>query len=209
MTSSASKGLYILGFGGHARSVADVAMLAGWNDFVFVDNNAQPNEQFHSFKVLSALPAVVDLDWKVFPAAGDNHRRREQVAAAQMELATVISPQATIGVGAVISDATLVCHGVHIGPDARIGCGIILNTHSVIEHEVEIGNFTHISVNATIAGRTRVGSDVMVGAGAVLIDSVTVCDDVIIGAGAVVTSDITEPGTYVGIPARRIVKKPL
>jgi len=33
---------------------------------------------------------------------------------------------------------------------------------------------------------------------------VTVCDDVVIGAGAVVTKDITEPGTYVGNPAKKI-----
>jgi serine acetyltransferase len=32
----------------------------------------------------------------------------------------------------------------------------------------------------------------------------SICDDVIIGAGAVVLSNITEKGTYVGIPAKRI-----
>lgn len=209
MTTSSSKGLYILGFGGHARSVADVAFLAGWNDFVFVDCNARSGENFHSFEVLSSFPAHFNPEWKSFPAAGDNLRRREQVSGTKTELATVISPKATVGLGAIIGEATLVCHGVHIGPDARVGCGVILNTHSVIEHEVEIGDFSHVSVNATIAGRTRIGANVMVGAGAVLIDSVTICDDVIIGAGAVVISDISEPGTYVGIPARRIDKKSL
>jgi len=206
MNTNSSKGLYILGFGGHARSIADVAILAGWNNFVFVDRNARAGEQFHSFEVLSNFPQPINPKWKVFPAAGDNRRRREQVDGAKAGLATVISPQATVGLGARIGEATLVCHGVHIGPDAYLGRGIILNTHSVIEHEVEIGDFSHISVNATIAGRARVGANVMVGAGAVLIDSVTVCDNVIIGAGAVVVSDITEPGTYVGIPARRIDK---
>lgn len=207
MNTSPSKGLYILGFGGHARSVADVALLAGWSDFVFVDRNARPNEQFHSFDILSTFPATVNPYWKVFPAAGDNRLRREQVCGVQTTLARVISPKATVGVGAIIGEATLVCHGVHIGPDARVGRGVILNTHSVIEHEVAIGDFSHISVNATIAGRTRVGANVMIGAGAVLIDSVTICDDVIVGAGAVVVSDINEPGTYVGIPARRIDKR--
>lgn len=209
MSTSSSRGLYILGFGGHARSVADVAISAGWNDFVFVDCNARPGEQFHSFEVLSSFPTLVNPEWRVFPAAGDNRRRREQLSGAKTDLATVISPKATVGLGAVVGRATLVCHGVHIGPDARVGCGVILNTHSVIEHEVEIGDFSHISVNATIAGRTQVGANVMVGAGAILIDSVKVCDDVIVGAGAVVTSDITEPGTYVGIPARRIDRRSL
>jgi len=30
----------------------------------------------------------------------------------------------------------------------------------------------------------------------------TICDHAVIGAGAVVTKDITEPGIYVGNPAR-------
>jgi len=33
---------------------------------------------------------------------------------------------------------------------------------------------------------------------------VSICDDVVIGAGAVVTKDITEPGTYVGNPTRKL-----
>jgi serine acetyltransferase len=33
---------------------------------------------------------------------------------------------------------------------------------------------------------------------------VKLCDDVVVGAGAVVARDIVEPGTYVGVPARRV-----
>jgi acetyltransferase-like isoleucine patch superfamily enzyme len=47
------------------------------------------------------------------------------------------------------------------------------------------------------------GDRVSVGTNATVMP-VTVCDDVVIGAGAVVTKDITEPGTYVGNPARRL-----
>ena len=44
----------------------------------------------------------------------------------------------------------------------------------------------------------------MCGAGSTIIDKVKICDYVVIGAGAVVTDDITKPGIYVGIPARKI-----
>jgi acetyltransferase-like isoleucine patch superfamily enzyme len=36
---------------------------------------------------------------------------------------------------------------------------------------------------------------------------VTICDRAVIGAGAVVTKNITEPGIYVGNPAR--LRRPL
>jgi len=61
-----------------------------------------------------------------------------------------------------------------------------------------------VSVNATIAGRCRIGSHVMIGAGATVIDNIDIADHVIIGAGATVVADIRKPGTYVGCPARLV-----
>ena len=49
--------------------------------------------------------------------------------------------------------------------------------------------------------RTRLGNHVSVGTNATILP-VSICDHVVIGAGAVVTKDITEPGVYVGNPAR-------
>ena len=37
-----------------------------------------------------------------------------------------------------------------------------------------------------------------------VIHGVRIVEGCLIGAGAVVTDDLTEPGTYVGAPARRI-----
>jgi UDP-N-acetylbacillosamine N-acetyltransferase len=43
---SPDTGLLILGFGGHARSVADVAIASGITQLCFIDANAKPNESF-------------------------------------------------------------------------------------------------------------------------------------------------------------------
>jgi serine acetyltransferase len=45
---------------------------------------------------------------------------------------------------------------------------------------------------------------VFLGAGAVVIDSISVASNVIIGAGGVVVAAIHSPGSYVGVPVRRI-----
>ena len=50
-------------------------------------------------------------------------------------------------------------------------------------------------------GDVTLGDRVFVGANATIRNLVSVCSNVVIGAGAVVTKDITEPGTYVGVPA--------
>ena len=53
---------------------------------------------------------------------------------------------------------------------------------------------------------TRIGNKVYIGSNATLLP-VRICDDVVIGAGAVVTKDITEPGTYIGNPAKKLEKE--
>jgi serine acetyltransferase len=51
------------------------------------------------------------------------------------------------------------------------------------------------------------GDNVVIGTGTTVIGPVTICDDVIIGAMSLVNKDITEPGTYVGIPAKKLSKQ--
>jgi len=68
-------GLVILGFGGHARSVADVALAAGVENLLFVDANAKPGETLAGFPVSQRLDGPMPQAWLVFPAAGDNALR--------------------------------------------------------------------------------------------------------------------------------------
>ena len=44
----------------------------------------------------------------------------------------------------------------------------------------------------------------MLGIGAVVSNNCTVVSDCMIGAGSVVVRDITEPGTYAGVPVRKV-----
>lgn len=97
----------------------------------------------------------------------------------------------------------MIAHHAHIGPMADIGVGCIINTGAIVEHECCVGDFSHISINATLAGRVKVGHHVFIGAGSVVRDKITIGDNIIIGAGSTVTHDLFEPGTYVGSPAVR------
>ena len=116
--------------------------------------------------------------------------------------------------------------GVFVGPFCEIQKGVVVGerskvqSHSFICELVTIGNDCFIGhgvmfINDTFAKggpahgdaslwkSTKIGNHVSIGSNATMLP-VTVCDDVVIGAGAVVTKDITEPGTYVGNPAKRL-----
>jgi UDP-N-acetylbacillosamine N-acetyltransferase len=202
-----SRGLLILGFGGHARSVADVARDLGIEEMAFVDPNARPGDEFAGFPVFAAMPEPLPPGWTMFPAVGDNEVRQRQVEDATtrgLAMESLVSRRAYIGIEAIVLPASFIAHHAHVGPMAVIGRGAIINTGAVVDHESRIGDFTHIAVNATVAGRCNIGSLVFLGAGATVVDHINIVDRVIIGAGSTVIDDITEPGVYVGSPVRRV-----
>ena len=199
--------LIILGFGGHARSVAEVALSAGYEALIFTDENAAIGEQFLDFPVLSTIPTKT---CSYFPAAGDNYRREQQIAEVrqmQWPLVTLISPHSTQGRGLQKGESCMFGHHSHVGSMVSIGTSCIINTGAIVEHQSTLGDFCHVSINATLAGQVVIGSRVFIGAGATIKQGIYIADDVIIGAGATVVNDIREPGVYVGVPARRLVKK--
>jgi UDP-N-acetylbacillosamine N-acetyltransferase len=103
-----------------------------------------------------------------------------------------------------VAEGSFVGHHAHIGPMARIGVAGIINTGAIVEHECVVGDYVHVSVNATLAGRSRLGDCVFLGAGAVVIDSIEIATGITVGAGGVVTSSLHQPGTYVGVPVRHV-----
>jgi sugar O-acyltransferase (sialic acid O-acetyltransferase NeuD family) len=198
--------LVLIGFGGHARSVADVALTAGYSRLLFVDEQAKDDESFLEFPVQRSMP-LESSDWVYLPCAGDNQKRFVQIRqliARNLPVATIISPTATIGHGAMVARGCFVGHHAHIGPLARIGAGCIINTGAVVEHDCKVGDCAHVSVHACVAGGSTLGERVFVGAGSVVIDKIDVASDVVVGAGGVVVNSIDSGGIYAGIPARRI-----
>lgn len=198
-----TKRTIIIGCGGHSRSVTDIILL---NDpktvLVYVDDNARKNEMLYGFKVLKELDIGEN---ECFVALGDNARRKSKMMElCSKNIISVISVNAHIGFSATIGRGCFVGSFCHLGPETSIGEGTIVNTASVVEHEVQIGNYCHVGPNATISGRCKVGDLVFVGVGATIKDYVSVCSGVTVGAGATVVKDITEPGVYVGCPAKRI-----
>jgi len=96
------------------------------------------------------------------------------------------------------------CAGVVITTDVKLGNFVIVNINATIGHDARIGDFTTISPAANISGNVTIGEGCYIGTNASIKEGVTICDNVTIGMGSVVLNDITEEGTYVGVPAKRI-----
>jgi len=119
--------------------------------------------------------------------------------------------------GCTIGDDSFVGPFVEVQKGANIGKRCRIQSHAFICDLVSIGDDCFISHGAMFindpfvsggpAGKpdlwrpTKIGNSVSIGTNATIMP-VSICDQVVIGAGAVVTKDITEPGFYVGNPAR-------
>lgn len=79
-----------------------------------------------------------------------------------------------------------------------------INSNVIIGHDCQIGEMFHACPGAIVSGNVNIGHRVFLGANSTVKEKITICNDVIIGAGAVVTKDITEPGKYAGVPAKKI-----
>jgi UDP-N-acetylbacillosamine N-acetyltransferase len=198
-----SKKLFIYGCGGHARSLADVAVSNGGKDLIFIDEGARENEVQLGFPVVKPFSDKIDGNYIV--AIGDNHHRALVFHELRNKnLIVLISNTAYMGVNTQLDIGTFIAAGAHIGPNTIIAENTIINTRAIVEHDCKIGKHSHISVNAVVAGKAELGDFVMIGAGAIVIDNIKVCSEVTVGAGSVVIKDINMPGVYVGVPARRI-----
>jgi len=108
----------------------------------------------------------------------------------------VIAPSSTIGKGVVAFQAS------SIGINVQIGNNVLLYDGSTICHDSKIGSHSMISPRVVISGFCTVGERVNLGVGSILIDNIEICDDTKSGGGTLFVENVTNPGLYIGSPAK-------
>lgn len=103
-----------------------------------------------------------------------------------------------------IGQGAIICGGTSLTIDITIGDFTHLNLNSTVGHDVFIGSYSTISPGANISGKVRIGDMSFLGTSAVILENIEVMHGIVVGAGAVVARNILEPGTYVGIPAKKL-----
>lgn len=125
----------------------------------------------------------------------------------QFQFPVIVHPKASFDIrpGKVkIGEGSILCPGAVLTTEIEIGRFVLVYLNTTIGHETQIGDFSTLSPGANISGNVKMGKRVFVGTGAMVLERLSICDDVVIGAGAVVNRSITEPGVYVGVPAKKI-----
>lgn len=135
----------------------------------------------------------------------------------------VIWHGANIEAGVVLLDNCLVGGGVYIGRNSRIGSGVRMQDKAHITAGSFIGNRVFVGHYVVTANdkHPRVGNptwvpqppviedDVSIGGGAIILPGVKIGAGAVIGMGAVVTKDVPPGMTWVGNPAKPLLRSPV
>lgn len=201
----------LYGVGGHAREVFEYvqdALLHGQSaaQVVFMaDDSHWPGDTFMGGRVIRRADFRPDA-FRVVVALGDPASRRALVASlpAGTVFHSVVHPSAVIATSAKIAPGAMIGPGAVVTANATIGAHVILNPHASVAHDSVVCDFVTIAGGARLSGACHVGAGAWVGTNAAIREGICVCAEAVIGMGAMVVRDVTEPGVYAGVPARRI-----
>ncbi len=201
--------IVIVGASGHGKVIADIALLNGYDEVLFLDDNPAVKivGEYVVVGSSSEVDSFIDDGYDFIVAIGNaaiRERIQNNLLAKCAKVVTLIHPSASVAYDVEIGVGAVVMAGAVINSGSVIGSGCIVNTCSSVDHDCVVGDFSHVSVGAHTAGTVHMGDRCWLGIGAVISNNINVCDDVMIGAGAVVVKDISETGVYVGVPARKV-----
>ncbi len=198
-------GILILGAGGHAKVIADIILSRGEKLIGFLDDNAKGTVL--GYPILGTLDDISKYkdNCSFIIGIGNNQTRKKIAERYMVKWYTAIHPDVSIARDVIIGEGTVIMARAVVNPSVHIGKHCIINSAAVIEHDNKIGDFVHISPNATLCGTVNIDELTHIGAGATVKNNISICGGSIIGAGAVVVHNIIESGTYVGIPANKII----
>jgi len=203
----------IFGLGGNSREV--LCLIIDFFSTKGIDYKS--NVCFIEFDEMRQIDTLMDIpvlqlsqfdpgEYNVVIGVADPEKRKNIVGHLPSETtyATIIHPNVVISKWVEIGAGSVICAGTTLTCNVRIGRHAQLNVHTTIGHDCNIGDFFTTGPGTNISGSCHFDDLVYFGANASIRQGLKVCKDVTVGMGAVVVKDITEPGTYIGNPVKKL-----
>ena len=200
--------LLVIGAGGHARVVIDVARAAGFDPVAALDP-ASIGSTCNGVDVIGgddlAANKFAEGLRQAVVAIGDNALRLKigrRLRDIGFNLPPIVHPSAILSPSAHIGDGTVIMPLAVVNAAATIGTMVIVNTSAVIEHDCVIGDGAHIAPGCRLGGTVSVGAQTLIGIGSVVRPEARIGDHAVVGAGSTVIGNIEGNLVATGSPAR-------
>jgi sugar O-acyltransferase (sialic acid O-acetyltransferase NeuD family) len=201
--------LVIFGAGGHAVSVANVALSAGYNVKHFVDKK-KIGLNLLGLSIIGNITDIDDLDIYCFGiAVGDNAVRERiynelKAKYSNLKFPPLIHSSATVSSFTTIEEGTVVMPKAVIGPNSKVGKFCLLNTQSSIDHDCVMLDFSSLAPAAVTGGTVQIGLRSAVSIGAKINHGLKIGDDSVVGANSYLNKDLPNNLVAYGTPAKHV-----
>ncbi|HEY0684029.1 MAG TPA: acetyltransferase [Steroidobacter sp.] len=208
-TPQESRHLVIVGAGGHAVSVASVALSAGYEINCFVD----ANKRGATLLGIGVIGNISELDLKdelsFAIAVGDNAVRERLHAElvrqyGDLRFPSLIHQSAVLSSFSEIGEGTVVMPKAVIGPNSRVGRFCLLNTQASIDHDCAMLDFSSLAPGAITGGTVQIGRRSAISIGAVIKHGLKIGHDTVVGANSYVNRDLPDNVVAYGNPAKAV-----
>jgi sugar O-acyltransferase (sialic acid O-acetyltransferase NeuD family) len=205
--TTGNESLFVIGAGGHAKSIAEVAIAAGFTIEAFI-SPSEGDSEFMGIRVLRSLPEDIAVRTEsIAIGIGANYLREKVMLELQgscqpSRFPALIHPSAIIASSAQIDMGTTIHQNAVVGPSSRIGKFCTVNTSATIDHDSVMEDFSSMGPGAHTGGGVTIGKRAHISIGAIAIHGIEIGSDSILGAGSCATESIPELTVSVGTPAR-------
>lgn len=205
----APKNLVVIGAGGHAVSVAEVAYSAGFQIKCFVDPG-KAGQTILEFPVISDLAELDDLhSYSICIAIGDNATRAlvfDKITAVfgSLTFPALVHKSAVLSRYAALENGTVVMPNASIGPQSHIGKFCIVNTSSSIDHDCTLADFASVAPGVSTGGGVKIGYRSAISIGAVIKHGITIGQDTVLGGNSYLNQNLGDEVLAYGSPAKVI-----
>jgi sugar O-acyltransferase (sialic acid O-acetyltransferase NeuD family) len=198
----------VIGSSGHALSVLDTAVSAGFTPVAVIDSHCQND----SLAGLQCLANLSELDLEsvyLCLGIGTNFLREKafQELSSQFpgsRFPAIIHETAYVSPSAELADGVVVMAQVSIGPKTSVHMGALVNTGASLDHESRLGEFASLGPGARTAGNVDIGARTMVGMGASILQGLSIGADTVIGANSLVREDVDPLTVAYGVPSSTV-----
>ena len=186
----------LVGYGGHAREVmAQMGIkLVRFVDDQYMDNDTLPLSELDIEK------------YEVMVAIADSKDRYEttQRLPNGTKFFKFIHPTALIMEDVEIGEGSFIGANSILTTNIKIGKHAILNRGIHIGHDCVIGDFFSAMPGSVVSGNVRIYDCVYLGNNSSIKEKLSIHSLTTIGMNGAVVKHIEEPGTYVGVPVKKI-----
>jgi sugar O-acyltransferase (sialic acid O-acetyltransferase NeuD family) len=206
--------LAIIGSNDLGKLIAHHAANNGWKVAGFFDNRKAVGTDIENYgKVLGNVDGIEDLfhnqvfDHIMVGVGYTQFKYRRSVFEmfkGKIPFANLIHKSSYVDSSVSLGEGIFMLPGCVLDMNVKIKDNVLLNTGCKIAHDSSILDHSFIGPGVTIAGNVVVDECCFLGVGSTILDNVHIPSATLIGGGAVVIKSIDRPGTYVGVPAKRL-----